>query len=118
MSESRHKQALAVKLTEAQRRGLLTLESMERAGAGLIRTNAFGAEMWADRTCKNGYKGSNCSAPFALPAGKMLRRLQELEFVEWHVEMRGGEEYDWGWTPSAKGRLWLQAVKLTKEPSK
>jgi hypothetical protein len=97
-----------IRLTESQR---LALEALERLNKQhpLVRTNELGAELWADRTSAYGYRGSNCSAPFARPAGKLLRSLAKLGLVEYCV-WTGPE--DWGWRMTLNGWRWLHPIEV------
>lgn len=102
-----------ISLTEAQRRGLETLARLNKRYP-LVRTNQFGEEMWADRTCANGYHGSNCSAPFARPAGRLLAALKRHGLVEYHVWT---DPDDFGWRITLDGQSWLHPIVIIGTPT-
>jgi len=88
-------------MTAADRRALGLLVSLP----GLVRPGYFGECLWgkADQGLRNGYHGSNCSAPYARQAGKVLNRLRASGYVEWIVEGEGKGRC-WGWRATPAGR--------------
>jgi hypothetical protein len=78
-------------VTDTDRRALTILVTMNR----LVRPQYFGELFWRRR-----YRGSNCSAPYARPAGRVLNRLRNQGFAEW-VSL---SKDDWGWRATSEGR--------------
>lgn len=78
-------------MTATDRRALAILVSM----TGLVRPQFFGELLW-----KRQYRGSNCSAPYARPAGRVLNRLRDQGFAEW-VQLSPGS---WGWRATIEGQ--------------
>lgn len=72
-----------MKLTESQRKVLLALDSEP------VGPNYVGSIVWG-KDNSTGYRGSNCSAPYARPAGRVLASLEKLGLVE-----RVGEFLRW-----------------------
>jgi len=82
-------------LTAADERALLLLVEQK----GLVGPGYFGGLLWDDPSLVSGYHGSNCSCPYARPAGKVLNRLKARGLAEW-VHERGS----WGWRATERGR--------------
>ena len=80
-----------MKLTDAQQKMLGILAAQKRP----CGPQYLGEQMWPHR-----YRGSNCSAPYARPAGKLLNALKRLELAE-HVHQ--GDLW-WGWQITPAGR--------------
>lgn len=77
-------------LTDIQRRALELLAKQSRR----MRPGEIGSELW------DGFRAPQC---YARPAGKVLKRLEELGLVRWESrehELRG----DWGWRITERGR--------------
>ena len=82
-------------MTAADKRALAVLVTIP----WLVRPGNFGERLWGDPRLNNGYRGSNCSAPYARVAGKVLNRLRAQGFAEW-VRPRPDE---WGWRATPEG---------------
>jgi hypothetical protein len=74
-----------VDLTEGDVKALRLLVSFQ---GRLIGPGAFGDTLWGRRD----RGGSNCSCPYARPAGKVLNRLKRAALAEWVHEGN-----NWGW---------------------
>jgi hypothetical protein len=81
----------ATPLTAADERALAILAEQ----TALVGPGYFGDLLWGER----GYHGSNCSCPYARPAGKVLNRLKAAGLAEWVHE-----KDSWGWRATAQGR--------------
>lgn len=80
-------------MTEADWRALEHLCSYQEGV--FIGPGAFGDAMWGRRN----RGGSNCSCPYARPAGKALNRLALRRYAEWvHIDD------SWGWRATHEGR--------------
>jgi hypothetical protein len=64
----------------------------------LVRPQHFGELLWPDTK----HHSSNCSAPLARPAGKVLQRLKGYGFAE---QTRNGDS--WGWRATGVGRAYV-----------
>jgi hypothetical protein len=85
-------------VTENDLRALRLLVTQTR----LIGPQHFGTLLWPNTRVG----GSNCSAPLARSAGKVLNRLKARGYAEWTSERdpTTGRATEWGWHATRAGR--------------
>lgn len=78
------------------------LDVLARNSERLLGPGYVGDEVWGPE--QPTHAGSNCSAPFARVAGKMLTSLKALGYAEYVAVHRDGRAQDWGWRITPAGR--------------
>ena len=81
-------------VTDNDKRALAMLVTIPE----LVGPGNFGECFWGKPTLSNGYRGSNCSAPYARSAGKVFNRLRDQGLAEWVRT-----DNSWGWRATPKG---------------
>lgn len=103
MDRHRARSIVTAPLTPADVRALRLLV----AYASLVRPGHFGELLWPNKRRHS----SNCSAPLARPAGKVLKRLERAGYAQYLARSSGegfGEWKEWGWAATWSGQQFIR----------
>jgi len=92
-------------ISDAQRK---VLDVLARNSERLLGPGYVGDEVWGPEESRH---GSNCSAPFARVAGKMLKSLKALGYVEYvcvTASRPSLDSVDWGWRITPSGNMEIE----------